>query len=365
MRARAISPDKCRELAVQALGLDAAEGLLTAEGLAASLRRAASFLCPATPQQITDAVLDAVRPLSPGGGLARDDLTSLLDLLVSTGDLIELPPGPDMPGRLLYLGPPSYVEKHPGTYLLTGIRPFGAPLAPGIADAIRHDGHTRTIELDQRQAAGELAALGLHKIGQGQWLHRPRETRADDLVLRFRQRLRAADRSGNIDGLTLIDPAAKVTYYRGRWRDPKPADSGVFVGRRPQAYGSDLWCLVEMSQGAPQALVDLPAEDASVPGRDEAWRLQAALDAARGAPQEFRIWTIGAGTSEGDSDTGIDFFSPLPTWAERYLELTGYATPRAAGALCSYRVPGPGVAGLAGFLTTMLWMRQQTSKGAA
>lgn len=361
MRVQAIDPGQCRVLAVQVLGLTDTADLFSTEGIAASLRRAASFLCPATPRQITDAVLDALRSLSPGNSPARSDLSELLELLVSTGDLVELQTGPEAPGRLLYLGPPSYVEQCPGSYLLTGIRPFGAPLAgPELAGAVRHDGHTRTIELDEHQAARQLAALGLHKVRPDQWTRQPRQLPADDLARQFRQRLDAAGPSGEIEGLTLIDPAAKVTYYRGRWRDPAPDDTGTFVGRRPQAYGADLWCAVKMFQGRPRALVDLPADDNAAPGRDEAWRLQAALDAARGTPQEFRI------RDEPGDSTGqtADFFSPLPTWAERYLELTGTAISRAAGALCSYRVPAPAVPRVTGYLTTMLWMRQQTNEGA-
>ena len=50
--------------AQEVLGLDAAGvDLFSTEGLCASLRRAASFLCPASPRQIVDAVLEALAPL--------------------------------------------------------------------------------------------------------------------------------------------------------------------------------------------------------------------------------------------------------------------------------------------------------------
>jgi hypothetical protein len=356
----AVTEAECSELAVGMLGIDAAADLLGIEGLAASLRRAASFLCPASPRQIIDAVLDAVEPLVSSGELARGDLADLLDLLVSAGDLIELPRGDAISSRLLYLGPPSYVEKRPGRYLLTGVRPFGAPLiGTDLASAIQYEGHTRTIELDSREAAAELAGLGLHKIRAGQWARQPAEIAASSLVRQIRSRLAAAGPSGEVEGLTVIDPVAKVTYYRGRWRGLEPTDSGVFVAHRPQAYGADLWCLVRVADGRPQTLADLPAENTTEPAHDEAWRAQAAIDAERGTPQVFRVRDA-PGSRDGFT---VDFFSPLPRWAERRFELAGMAVPRSAAALCSYRVPRSAMPDLRDFLARMLWMRELTTEG--
>jgi hypothetical protein len=363
VRISVVPPAECSELAVQAMDVDEAADLFSAEGLAASLRRAASFLCPASPRQLVDAVLDAVRPLLlPGDELPREDLADLLDLLVSAGDLVELGQSGDAPGRLLYLAPPSYVERCPGQYLLLGIRPFGAPLVgSGLAGTIRYEGHMRTIELPQDQAAAQLSELGLHAIRLRQWIHLPPEMPPDELIRQERGRLSAAGPAGVIQDLRVIAPEEKVTYYRGRWRSLKPADSGLLVGRRPQAYGADLWCVVLIADGAPVRFFDLPADDPAAPGRDEAWRVQAALDAAGGSPQVFRVGcAAGAGAS---AERTVDFFSPLPRWAERYLQLTGMAVPRSRNALFSYRIPENALPDLAGFLASMLWMHQTTTEG--
>jgi hypothetical protein len=357
------SPVECRELAVRVLDVDQVADLLSAEGLAASLRRAASFLCPASPRQLIDAVLETLRPLHDGTELVREDLADLLDLLVSGGDLLELRQSGDAPGRLLYLGPPSYVERQPGQYLLLGIRPFAAPLISSeLAGAIQYEGHTRRIGLPSDEGAAQLSELGLHMIRPRQWARPPAQMHAGELIRQTRERISAAGPAGVVEGLTIIDPAAKVTYYRGRWRPLKPADCGLFVARRPQAYGADLWCAALIDDGAPRRLLDLPADDPAAPAHDEAWRLQAALDAAAGRPQVFRIGgTNGAGASAGRT---VDFFSPLPRWAERYLQLTGMAIPRSAGALCSYRVPEGSMPDLARLLEDMLWMRQHSNGGA-
>ena len=183
MNVTAISPAECSEIAIGALDVDDAADLFSAEGLAASLRRAASYLCPASPQQVTDAVLDALRPLAPGRGLQRADIADLLDLLVSGGDLIELRLSGGGAARLLYLGPPSYIEAHPGRYLLTGIRPFGKPLiSTSLAEDIQYEGHTRAIDLSPDSAPARLAEAGLHRIRREHWVRRPAEIPAADLA---------------------------------------------------------------------------------------------------------------------------------------------------------------------------------------
>ncbi|MEH0843121.1 hypothetical protein V6U81_12110 [Micromonospora sp. CPCC 205711] len=276
-----------------------------------------------------------------------------LDLLISAGDLLELRQQTTYVTRLLFLGPPSYVVKEPGRYLLLGVRPFGAALVGEmLASDVLYEGHTRTIELDPDTAGVRLAALGLHEIKREQWAMHPVAVSAAAFLDEYRQRLDIAGPSGQVEGLTLIDPSSTVRYYRGRWRSPRPSDTGDFVARRPQAYGADLWCFVRVAEGLPQRLVDLPVGDATTPGRDEAWRLQAALDAQRGEPQVFRTRTA-AGGSAGNI---VDLFSPVPNWAERYLELVGLSVPRSRGSLFSYRVPTAAMPDLTAFLADMLWM---------
>lgn len=363
MRVSIASPEECGELAVRTLDVDQSADLFSAEGLTASLRRAASFLCPASPRQLVDAVLGAVRPLRPAGDLSRDVLADLLDLLVSAGDLLELRQSGDAPGRLLYLGPPSYVERRPGQYLLLGIHPFGAPLVSSdLAGAIQYEGHTRTIELPPDQAADQLSELGLRVIRPGQWARRPPQVPPGELIRQMRARLSAASPAGAVEDLTIIGSPAKAAYYRGRWRPLEPADSGLFVARRPQAYGADLWCVALVAGGTPIRLLDLPADDPAAPGHDEAWRVQAALDAAAGSPQVFRVGgTVGTGANAGRT---VDFFFPLPRWGERYLQLAGMAVPKSRGALFSYRVHEDALPDLTGFLASMLWMHQTTTEGA-
>lgn len=338
--------------AVGVLGLDpTAVDLVSPEGLCASLRRAASFWCPASPRQLVDAVLDALTPLSPG--IERDELAEALDMLIGAGDLLELRASGSRT-RLLFLGPPSYVEKRPGHYVLLGIRPNAEALVDeeSLGSPVSYESHTRTVVLDETSASESLAAAGLHQLTREQWTKAPRQEAAAKVVDQARDRLRRAISPGQVTGLTLIDSTTPVRYYKGRWREPLATDQGMFVARRPQAYGAPIWCVVDVADGVPQAVVDLPLAGSVAPGWDDARRLQAALDADRGSPQVF-----GTRSTEAGGAWVFDFFGPLPSWTERYLDLTGLPVARSRGALLSYRVPGGALSETRAFLADALWMQ--------
>ena len=87
MRLTKLATEDASAVAVATLGLDAdAIGLAFPEAVAASLRRAASFMCPTAPGRLVDAVIGVLRPLHVDE-LHRDDLADLVDLLVAGGDL--------------------------------------------------------------------------------------------------------------------------------------------------------------------------------------------------------------------------------------------------------------------------------------
>lgn len=353
MKVSAISIDDVWTSAVRALGLDEQSIAIDyPEAICASLRRAASFLCPATPRAVVDTVLEVLTPILDDPP-TRDDLVTTLDQLISTGDLLELAEKVgDQTTRLLYLGPPSFIEVEPGRCLVTGVRPLSAPLLSADLN-IAYEGHLRTVVLDPGTADARLRIEGLHKISAAQWCQQPSTLPAAEYVEQFRQRLGAAKTAGFVDGLTIMDPAARPTYYRGRWRAPATGDTGDFVGRRPQAYGADRWCFVRLADGAPERLLDLPVADSITPGRDDAWRLQAALDAVRRAPLSYRLRPLPRSESTA---TIIDLFSPLPSWAERYLGLIGTSVDKSRAALFSYRVPNAALSGLQSVLNEVLWM---------
>lgn len=356
MKLTKLTAAEASRLAVRTLGLDAdSVDLASREGIAASLRRAASFLCPTSPGRLVDAVYGAAQPLH-SDSLSREDISDVLDLVVGSGDLLELRQGSGRSTRLLYLAPPSYVERAPGTYLLIGVRPFGASLFEDeLVDAIDYEGHTRTLRLDPATAHDRLRAVGLHHVPKERWVASPSAGVPADLIRDYLARLDVAGPTGQLDGLHLLDPTRSVRYYSGRWRSPQSGDTGDFIARRPQAYGADLWCVARFEAGVAQRLVEFPLNDPLVPGRDEAWRFQAAVDAQRGYPQQFRVRRSG----KDEDDCIFDFFSPLPGFAERYVQFVGLALGKVRGALLSYRVPSAASADMERFLTDMLWMARE------
>jgi hypothetical protein len=341
-------------LAVRTLGLDPdLIDLTSTEALVDSLRRAASFMCPTSPSRLVDAVMEAVRPVSPEGSVDRHRLVEILDLLIGEGDLLELRHEAERSTRLLYLGPPSFIEREPGVFSLVGVRPYGMPLLDAdLADSIEREGHTRTLRFASVDATEQLARRGLQQMSARRWVASPRQESAAQLLQRIGAKLDAAGPSGDIEDLLVLDPATPARYYKGRWRVPKLGDSGAFVARRPQAYGADLWSAVRLDDGSPKKLVEFPTDDPLVSGRDEAWRMQMAIDNERGIPQVFRVTP----TPDGVSST-VAFFSPLPGFAERYLQLIGLALPEAPKALFAFRVPNGAMITLSTYMAGMLWMK--------
>jgi hypothetical protein len=126
----------------------------------------------------------------------------------------------------------------------------------------------------------------------------------------------------------------------------------MYVARRPQRYGAPLWCLVELENGSLRRFKDLSSRGDRLRPFDVAWRIQAALDAVAGNPQRFDISTVDAST------TTVRFYSPVPSWCERYLSITG---EKKAGdrALFRFDMPTAQQAREIGFLREFLWMTEK------
>jgi hypothetical protein len=154
-----------------------------------------------------------------------------------------------------------------------------------------------------------------------------------------------------VDGIQILDSGRPVNFYRGRWRQPSTKDTGQFVARRPQAYGSDLWCYVELKDGEPQHLIDLPLSADSMRGCDEAWRLQAAIDAARHQPQSFRL------EHSGSAHVLLSLFGPPPSWLQRRWDGCGKPVS-SRSALVTYLLPASNLAVELDFLRRMLWLEE-------
>ncbi len=345
--------------AVETLGLDRSVDLLSPEGLAASIRRAASFTCPTTAGALGRTTADVLSGLHDFGDQVLDDLGELIEAMVAYGDLLELPLQ-DSEGsrRRLFLGPPAYVRRGgTNSCILLGIRPEGAALlSDELGAKIQHVGHARVLQLEEGEPLAEvLADEGLAELQPQQWLQSPRSSTPAELVAFYVDRLHALGQSGELQ-LRLIDPESNVRYYRGRWRELKSTDNGYFVARRAQAWGADLWCFTHIVQGDVAAIIDLPLQSSLAPGADEAWRLQAAIDAAAMNPQRVRV------AEEDEGVLQVDFFSPLPSWIQRRLDIIGAPCRGRRGALFGYEIPHSEIDEELDFMAEMMWLSIETSE---
>lgn len=355
-----VSSDEAVAAVVEALGFDSTAVDLTApEVIAALVSRAASFRCPATPRQLAAVVRDSAVGLVKGG---QDEesfpVREVIDSLTAYGDLIEAPVATDNGSeqRTLFLAEPSFVTI--GTaVLLLGVRADGVPYLSGSSvETIEYDGHVRRLNRESELGASGLEALGLSEVSAAHWLGHPSLCEAAELVADYDRRLSAAGPSGRIDDCTILDGSTSPTYYRGRWRALSSKDSGNFVARRPVAYGAPLWCYVGVDQGAVRRVIDLPALARLNRSCDEAWRLQAAMDALRGAPQAVRV--------EPGARQGIavmHLLSPPPAWAQRRLDAIGRPIPRNRS-LLSYALPADQVDAELEFLRASLWTVRLTTE---
>lgn len=328
--------------------------LMSDEAIAASLRRAASVLCPTTAGALVRAVSEVLAGLPGYTNETEANIGILVDSLVAYGDLLELSVVVgSRNAQQLFLGPPGFIPRASHTALLVGIRPEGAPLVgDDLLAQIEYLAHTRLIRsIDDRRIADILGPEDLIEIPSERWLNAPRLATPQETLAYYVSRLEAAGSSGEIEGLRLIDPASKVTYYKGRWRQANPRDEGQFVARRPQAFGADLWCFTQVVGGEVTRLIDLPLQAPLGRGADEAWRLQAAQDAIAGHPQRIRI-------REGNPTSLLEFFSPVPSWIQRRLDIVAKPLGNIRGAMFAYSLPHEELAEEVRFLGDMMWLSE-------
>jgi hypothetical protein len=338
------------------LGLDPDHfDVSSVESIAAGLRRVAGFLCPCPQRVLVEAVVRPLQELIDDKEELREVVENTLEAMLAYGDLLdELEvAGPDRSSRsrLVYAAPPSFVSRQGGSIFLLGIAPDrNSALFEKFEKRILYRNHVRqlTSEVGEDLRA-ELTQQGLSEVTTDIWLKQapPAESSAEYLK-RIRSKLRES--VGTISELTILNSERPVNHYRRRWELAKD-QSGVFIARRPQPYGNDLWCYVELQRGVVQRLIDFPVDDGGLRGCDEAWRLQMAIDAERGNPQQFRV-------VESDSQhKTIEFYSPVPSWASRHWDFVGEPF-RQLDSLFAYRFSSSEIVEEIDLMKRRLWLKQ-------
>ncbi len=317
---RLLTAEEVRSRKVAELGLDPqTTDMLSSEAIASALRRAAGILCPCSSATLARNVSGPLRYLVEDFEAAKKTVREILDDLIDHGDILEYRDLEEQSGHvMLYAAPASFVVRESGTAIILGIESDRVVPLEELRNRIEYLRHTRRISpAEGENLRDNLREFGFLEISHDQWLKAPDTETSSSYLSRFDSLLNDSGPSGEVPGLSLLDWNLPVHYYKGRWKEPDGRSSGKFVARRKQAYGADLWCYVQMNEGNPEKLVDLPALEKRWRGRDEAWRLQMAIDSQHEKPQQFRVRT-------GPGDTHvIEFFSPVPAWAKRRWETIG------------------------------------------
>lgn len=357
MVVKVLTPSDVQSRIAESLELTTFDDLLGPEGLSKLLRRAAGFLCPCSASALARTVVDALAAFVADDASherLRDQIDDTIEAMTAYGDLIELPVDMVQNGRrgtLLAAAPPRFVARQSGAAYIMGVAPDNVSfLPPELEAGVEHRGHVRRlVSAKEENISIELRRAGLAEWSEKEWLYAPPKSGANQLVSDLEARLRTAGAAGEIEDLEIIEPTMPPDFYIKRWRKAE-RQTGRFVARRPRAYGSPLWCFVDLQSGSPIHLLDFPTPGARSRGCDEAFYVQAAIDAMRNCPQFCTT------TADNDGATIIRFFMPLPEWARRRLDIFGTPLDRSGGGLFSYILPAQEVAQELEFLRSRLWM---------
>lgn len=349
-----ISRDEVLKAGREMLGLSALSESFTDDTmLAALLRRAAGILCPCSPSTLAAAVLEGLQYVISETTVVAKRLSAVTEGLIISGDLLELSQvtidDPAVKGTWVFAAPPSFVERNSGSVFVIGIaKDEATPLPASLSERLIYEGALRVlIPEPSENLPSVLRDLGLLELSKSAWLKAPRLESATELRDGMLSRLAAQPPSGLVSDVSVLDPGRPVAYYSDRWIKPKD-ESGNYLARRPQAYGAPLWGLASLTDGAITKFLDFPLKGIRWRGCDAAWHLQMAIDSCRGTPQTYR-------RRQTQGGTWLDFFSPLPLWAQRRLAVVGRSAPPEK-CLFSYWIPERELASEEAFLQERLWL---------
>jgi hypothetical protein len=340
-------------LSRQALGLAGDARVDDEAFLAALVRRAAGILCPCSERTLCRAVLESLDHLAENPEPMEAAVETAIEKALIAGDLLELrhvtTGDPNAKTTWVFAAPPSFVALPSGSIFIMGVAAAQpSPLPPSLSARIAYERHFRLIHPEpSEQLPPVLRELGLLELSEPAWLKLPREEAAKDFLGRLERELMAQPVSGAVADLLIVDGARDPSYYKGRWSAPR-RETGCFVARRPQAYGAPLWGFAHLADGALDKFLDFPPRRDRWRGSDFAWHLQMAIDWCRGVPQKYRRRRTPTGLY-------LDFFSPLPLWAERRLAILGRPADRDR-CLFTYQIPERELAAEEAFLQKRLWL---------
>jgi hypothetical protein len=328
---------------------------LRSRTIAQALRRACYVLAPCSRSDLGRGVSTSFAGLGGDEEQVRVEVDGILEALLVYGDLLEMRSSDADGWRtsdfVLRPAPPTFVKRSDGSIVILGVAGDEiTPLTGDMTSQVVGRGVLRTLEARADfDLAGFLKESGLVEISERSWLRNPRQESAASYAAAWLRRL-ADQPASHADDVRILDGARAADFYAGRWAEPA-GRTGVFVARRGQRYGSELWCLVQLDNGAVRRFLDFVSIGDRVRPCDVAWRVQMAFDASAAKPQTASVRSVSGGVAI------LDFFSPLPSWAERRLTVSGTKVDRDR-CLLSYSLPSARLATDLEFLKNFLWLEQ-------
>lgn len=306
----------------QTIGLpNQRENVIKDHLLAGLLRRSAGIHCPCSRVTLRRSILECLQYLTDKEKISSERIDDAIEGLLVGGDLLELNDvvveDPTAMGTWVFAAPPSFVVRKNGDTFLFGIVSDQDVFLPTyLSKLITFNRYTRVIaSQSDLDIPFELLEQGLQQISEEAWLKCPKPESAQSVIDRFEGFLNNQPPAANVSGLRILDQERSVSYYKGRWTSPKN-HSGIYIARRPQEFGTPIWCLTSMEDGEVTRFLDLPHDNTRWRGCDVAWHLQMAIDYLRGLPQQYR-------RTVDENEIRLDFFSPIPLWFQRRLTLFG------------------------------------------
>ena len=321
--------------------------------LAALARRSAGINCPCSRITLQNTLLECMQGLPTNYDCLDEAVNHVIEALIVGGDLLELADvivdDSCIKSTWVFAAPPSFVVRKSGIVFLLGIVKDQDTFLPStLTKHVIYRGFTRILKPQSSvDLPKQLKELGLQQLSEKAWLKSPKTEKPYQMLNRHKELLSEQPPDTEVPDLRILDFTRPVKNYRDRWTKPVKQD-GFFIARRPQEFGAGNWCLVELQNGKPVRLLDLPLAKFRWRGCDAAWHLQCAIDHCRDTPQLYRRRT-------DNEKVRFDLFSPLPQWAERRLINLGESVPRDA-CLFSYVVPNNEAVAEEKFLQKELWL---------
>ncbi len=321
------------------------------EGLASLLRAIVELRAPIDRAGILSLAVEISAPLFKENGHFQKYADVLVDTLIEYGDVLlpdEFATGDnEARSALIYPAPPGFLVRKGGMVFIRGIFTDDFRWVwEKIASRVRYKGHVRFLSPEVGEDLPKyLKDCGLQSVPTETFLSRPPEEARESFLAQIDKTLNDSAGSGSVADFTWLAGSPASRNWNERWTDIAPSN-GVYVVRRSRRFGSALWGIARMSSGRLTHLLNLPTKS-GVRACDEAWRVQAALDAARGSPPLIYV-------KHEDGRTTVSTNRPFPAWVTRRWDLFGSKINR-PGFLMSYSFSPKDAGEEVAFVSQFMW----------